>query len=86
MTYAIKLHPKVHKFLEKLDNKISLLIKKRLKLLMDDNPFRFLEHYESEDCYKFRAGEYRALVDVDQNKKIIFIRVLDHRSQIYKRK
>ena len=86
MTYAVKLHPKVQKFLEKLDNQISVLIKKRLNLLKNDNPFRFLEHYESENCYKFRAGEYRALVDVDQNRKIIFVRVLDHRSRIYKRK
>ena len=86
MIYTVKLHPKVHKFLEKLDNHISVLIKKRLRLLKDDNPFRFLEHYEGENCYKFMAGEYRALVDVDQDKKIVFIQVLDHRSQIYKRK
>lgn len=85
MNYTIKLHPKVNKFLEKLDSILSSRLKKRLKLLKE-NPFRFLEHYEADSCYKFRLGEYRALIDIDIKQKIVFIRVLDHRSRIYKRK
>lgn len=85
MNYEVKLHPKVNKFLNKLEKEQSERIKQRLKLLKND-PFRYLEHYEGEDCYKFRAGNYRALIDVKQNRKIVFIRVLDHRSKIYKRK
>lgn len=85
MNYEIKLHPKVHKFLIKLEKEHSERIRQRLKLLKKD-PFRYLEHYEGENCYKFRAGNYRALVDVEQTRKIVFIRVLDHRSKIYKRK
>jgi mRNA-degrading endonuclease RelE of RelBE toxin-antitoxin system len=45
MSYTIKLHPKVNKFLEKLDYILSSRLKKRLKLLKED-PFRFLEHYK----------------------------------------
>jgi len=84
MSYTVKLHPKVNKFLNKSDISISDRIKKRLRLLIDD-PFRYLEHYEGKDYYKFRMGHYRALVDVDKSRKIVFIRVLDHRGKIYDR-
>lgn len=83
MNYQVKLHPKVHKFLEKCDITISDRIKKRLNLLKED-PFRYLEHYEGENCFKFRIGDYRALVDVDNSSKIVFVRLLGHRGQIYK--
>lgn len=84
MSYEIKLHPKVVKFINKSDHSLSDRIKKRLMSLKED-PFRFLEHYEGKDYYKLRIGDYRALIDVDTSRKIIFIRVLDHRSKIYKR-
>jgi len=84
MNYEIKLHQKVNKFLNKLEKALSERIKQRLKMLKED-PFRYLEHYEGENCYKFRTGDYRALIDVDQSRKIVFVRVLDHRNKIYKR-
>jgi mRNA interferase RelE/StbE len=84
MSYTVKLHTKVNKFLDKSDEFISDRIKKRLRLLKED-PFRYLEHYEGKDYYKFRIGDYRALVDVDKSRKIVFIRVLDHRGRIYDR-
>jgi len=83
MTYKIKLHPKVEKFIKKSDAFIADIIKKRL-ILLKDEPFRYLEHYEGEDCYKFRIGDYRCLVDVDKTRNIVFIRVLDKRGRIYK--
>lgn len=85
MTYEVLLDPKVVKFLNGLSNDIASRVKDKLKELKE-NPFHYLEHYEGGDFYKLRIGEYRALVDVDTKKKIIFIRVFDHRSRIYKRK
>ena len=84
MTYIIKLHPKVNRFLNKCVKSLSERIKKKL-MLLKENPFRYLEHYEGRDFYKLRIGDYRALIDVDTSRKIIFIRVLDHRNKIYKR-
>lgn len=34
---------------------------------------------------KFRIGDYRALLDIDRERKIVKVQVLDHRSRIYKR-
>ncbi|HIH39362.1 TPA: type II toxin-antitoxin system RelE/ParE family toxin [Candidatus Woesearchaeota archaeon] len=83
--YKVKLHPNVDKFLSKLDPQFEIRIRNRLKLLRND-PFHYLEHYEGEKCYKFRTGDYRALIDVDQTRKIVFVQVLDHRKRIYKEK
>ena len=85
MDYQVLLDPKVVKFLERLPNDLSSRIKDKLQLLKE-NPFNYLEHYEGDDFYKLRIGNYRALIDVDMKNKIIFVRVLDHRGRIYKRK
>ena len=48
-----------------------------------DNPFRYIEHYEG-NYYKIRIGDYRALIDIDFQKKILYVRLLDKRPRIYK--
>ena len=83
MSYKVKLHPNVVKFLVKLPEDISERIKNKLKEIKE-NPFHYLEHYEGEDVYKLRIGNYRALIDVDISRKILFVRVLDKRDRIYK--
>ncbi len=85
MSYEVRLHPKVVKFLEGLPKNIEIRIKEKLKGL-SANPFYYLEHYEGADFYKLRVGDYRALIDIDFQRKILFVRVLDKRGRIYKRK
>tara|TARA_B100000315_G_C14571747_1_gene585935 strand:+ start:107 stop:349 length:243 start_codon:yes stop_codon:yes gene_type:complete len=53
---------------------------------ISDGWFLTLQHFEGKDYYKFRIGTYRALIDVDKQRKIVFVRHLDHRSKIYKKK
>jgi mRNA interferase RelE/StbE len=82
--WQVKLHPLVDKLLRKLNKKLEQRMQDRLRKLKDE-PFRYLEHLEGLDYYKLRIGEYRALIDVDFENKIIKVQVLDHRSKIYKR-
>ena len=49
------------------------------------NPFHYLEHYEGEDVYKLRIGDYRALINIDFTNKMLKVRIVDHRSRVYKR-
>ena len=63
---------------------ISNRIKNKLREIKDE-PFKFLEHYEDDDVYKLRIGEYRALIDVDFSNKILYVQVIDRRGRIYKR-
>jgi mRNA-degrading endonuclease RelE of RelBE toxin-antitoxin system len=83
--WSVILSPDAQSFLGKQDKQIGVRLRKGLKKLECNNPFHFLEHFEGEDHYKFRIGDYRALIDIDFSQKLIKIQVLDHRSVIYKR-
>jgi mRNA interferase RelE/StbE len=82
--YKILLDKQVVKFLEKSSQDIFDRIKKKLKLLKE-KPFYYLEHFECESYYKLRIGNYRALIDIDFENKILYVRVLEHRRKIYKK-
>ena len=84
MTFTVLLHPRVDRFINKLERQIAERIRKKLRLLRDD-PFRFFEHHEGADCFKLRIGDYRALIDVDTKKSTVYVRHLDHRKRIYKK-
>lgn len=86
LMWKVYLSPDAQNFLKKLDKHLEERIKKGLKKLETDNPFHYLEHFESENYYKFRIGEYRALIDIDFQNKILKVQVLDNRSVIYKKK
>lgn len=83
MSYSIKWKPQPLKFLNKLQKSIALRVWDKLDKLKE-NPFRYLKHYESKG-YKLRIGIYRALIDVNSEKKILTIQVFDKRERIYKK-
>lgn len=81
MIYEVIWHPKAAKYLESLPKPIA----RRILLKFDEaskEPFRYLEHFEGPG-YKFRIGEYRALIDVDFEKNVLKVRVFDIRGRIY---
>jgi mRNA interferase RelE/StbE len=82
MSYNIEFNSKSKKFLKILDKTISLRIIEKINLLKE-NPFRYLEHYEG-NYYKLRIGDYRALIDINFEDKILIVQVLDKRGRIYK--
>lgn len=82
MSFEVILHPQVAEFLNSLLPEMRERIKKKFYLLKE-NPFHYLEHFEG-DYYKLRIGDYRALVDIDFEKKIVLVQVLDHRNRVYK--
>lgn len=83
MTYYVEWDPRVRRFMRKLPRDISSRIVRRVKEMKDD-PFHYLEHYEGEEVYKLRIGNYRALIDVDFSNKILKVRVVGHRRNTYK--
>ncbi|HLD37282.1 MAG TPA: type II toxin-antitoxin system RelE/ParE family toxin [Candidatus Nanoarchaeia archaeon] len=83
--YSIKWNPRVIEYLEKLPEDISSRIAKKIEQIKE-NPFHYLEHYEGDKVYKLRIGDYRALIDVDLNNRVLYIQVIDLRSRIYKRR
>jgi len=83
MTYSVKLDRNADSFLDKLQKKEALRIINKIEQIKE-NPFRYLKHYEG-NYYKLRIGDYRALIDIDFENKILIIRILDKRSRIYKK-
>ena len=83
--WSVIISSDVQSFLKKQDKQIEGRLRKGLKKLECDNPFHFLEHFEDQNYYKFRIGNYRALMDIDFSRKLIKVLVLDHRSVIYTR-
>ena len=83
MVWEITWYPKAFRILKNLPFNLQERIIKRVEKLKD-NPFHFLEHFEGR-LYKLQIGDYRALVDMDFENKIISIQVFGHRGRIYER-
>lgn len=50
-----------------------------------DFPDHFLTQPKGSEYYKFRAGDYHAVIDWQRNKgpEMLFVRDINHRSNIY---
>lgn len=83
MSFSIEWDKKVLDYLKKLPKDISERIFQKVESIKE-NPFHFLEHYEGE-FYKLRIGNYRALIDINFEEKILIVQVVDTRGRIYKR-
>ncbi|MCK4996766.1 type II toxin-antitoxin system RelE/ParE family toxin [Candidatus Pacearchaeota archaeon] len=82
MNFEIKFSSRFAKFLRSLPNNILSRIKNKFEIVSTD-PFRYLKHFEG-DGYKLRIGDFRAIIDVDKDRNILFVRIFDRRGRIYK--
>ncbi len=84
MSYSIKWRKQSLNQLRKLPKEISKRIVIKINLARD-NPKRFFEKLINVPGFKIRAGDYRAIVDIIDEEKIIAVRLIGHRKNIYKR-
>jgi len=84
MIYSIEWHPQAYRTLYKLPRQVKQRILDKLDQITSD-PFRYLDHYEGNNTYKLRIGDYRLLVDVDLRDRVLLIQVFDKRGRVYKR-
>ena len=67
-------------------NKLDKLVKKRIwdKIqLCKEDPFRYVERLTEILGYKLRVGDYRVILHVNINLKLIIIEKIGHRRNIY---
>ncbi len=50
-----------------------------------DNPYLFTEKLQGFNLRKLRVGSYRVILNLEEQKIIIFIIQVGHRSKIYKK-
>ena len=82
MSFQVNFSNQAAKFIRKLSQELQERIKAKF-YEVKENPFRYLEHFEG-DYYKLRIGDYRALIDIDFQNKILWVRIFDKRGRIYK--
>ena len=83
MTYAVRWSRQAEKFIAKLPVHIAKRIVHRINEAKN-KPFHYLEHYEGAEFCKLRIGDYRLLVEVDIRNRILAVRVVGHRRNVYK--
>ena len=82
--YRLVFDEKAMQFLEKLPNKIG---KRIFRKIQDTkiNPHHYFVRLSNRKEYKLRVGDYRVIADIKDNKLIILIIHIGHRSKIYKK-
>ena len=72
------------KQLEKIDKKDAQKIYDSVLECVEE-PFRVVIRLTNSPFYRMRVEKYRVILDLQQNKMIIFVVESDHRGQIYKK-
>lgn len=80
--YHIIFEKKAIDFLNKLEKELKERIWNKLQQCKED-PFHFLEHLEDINGFKLRVGDYRLIIDIDNQNKIIHVLKAGHRKNIY---
>ena len=66
---------------------LDVLIAKRIIRKIEStkgDPHRYFVMLVGRSEYKLRAEDYRIIADIEENRKVIIIRSLGHRRNIYK--
>ncbi len=66
---------------------LDVLIAKRIIRKIENtkgDPHRYFVRLVGRSEYKLRAEDYRIIADIEENRKVIIIRPLGHRRNIYK--
>ena len=66
-----------------LDIPVAKRIIQKIESARSD-PHRFFVRLVGRSEYKLRVGDYRVIADIEENRRVIIVRSLGHRRNIYK--
>ena len=84
MAYEVKWSETALKQLEKLDITWSKRIVNKIESITKD-PFSFVNKLKGFDIFRLRVGDYRVLMNIENNKMMIFVLEVGHRSVVYRK-
>ena len=84
MTWQVIWSEKSVKQLEKMDTKNAQKIYDSVLNCVDD-PFKAVIKLQNSPFFRLRVGDYRVILNLQQNRMIIFVVETDHRSKIYRK-
>ena len=82
MNFEILLHPRATRFLEKLEKPLKNRIVEQLKGLRD-SPERKGERLMRSSFWRLREGDYRAIYEIDKDRKSVIVLFIGHRRDVY---
>jgi mRNA interferase RelE/StbE len=82
VAFAILLHPKAAKELERLEEDLRTRIKERLRELQN-NPESIGKPLKPSDFLSLRIGDYRAIFEIDRAEKQVIVLFIGHRNKVY---
>ena len=85
MSYQLIFSDSALKFLKKQDKQVARRILKALEKLKDQ-PETKITKLVNSPYYRFRIGDYRAIMRIEHGMLIIYIITLQRRDKIYRKK
>ena len=83
--YEIILSKRVEKFIDKFESHD----RERIIIALDKlriRPESYLKRLVGDKSYKFRVGDYRLIIDLENDKLLVLVIDIGHRKSIYKRR
>lgn len=82
--YTVTWMPPAEKELAALDKGIIRRIIDRVEQIKY-SPYHFVEHLTDIDAWRLRVGDYRVILDINENEKALVILKVGHRKNIYRK-
>ena len=84
MSYRVLIPKSVHKQINKLPSSVSESVISKLEALQENpRPAGSLKMHGSEG-WRVRLGDYRLIFDIDDRQKLVVVRRVGHRREIYR--
>lgn len=90
MTWIVEVTETAKKQLAKLDRKVQAEILRYLRerIQTDEDPRRFGAPLRKEMAgrWKYRVGDYRIICEIQDEKVLVLVLMVGHRSRVYQKK
>lgn len=84
MTYSVLLTPKANKEIQKLDHQVAARIYRFIKTGIDrENPRSKGTALVSTEMWRYRVGDHRILVNIDDGEVTVLVVKVAHRREVY---
>ncbi len=82
MAFAVLLHPRAARDLDKIERFVRQRIREQLRMLKD-RPERAGKQLKFSDFWSLRVGDYRAIYEIDRKKRQVIALFIGHRKKVY---
>jgi len=85
MTWTVIFTVKAERDLGKIPDDIAKRIILKIEEIAKDDPYQKLDKMANSPYYKFRVGVYRGIITIVNDKMILLLVKVKHRSSVYKK-